>query len=663
MKTGEEYFRQYEPFFGNWYIRRIIGEGSYGQVYEIERNEFGRTYLSALKAISIPQNISEIKSLSAEGMTAEEITGYYDRVVQDIINEYVMMSKLKGNSNIVSYEDHAIHRHKDNIGYDILIRMELLTPLTDYVQNNRLTRRDVIRLGIDICKALELCRRSSIIHRDIKPENIFVSQSGDYKLGDFGIARSIDSDASGISKKGTYTYMAPEMYKGGTCDFRADIYSLGIVMYRLLNFNRTPFLPDYPKPITYENRESALVKRISGLTLPAPANGKGRLGELVLKACAYEPKDRFDSAEQMGKALEAVLYQESERILLFPGDSDTPFLTSGKSETAAGFNEDTPPMQYAASASRSICAPEERTAILSSDGKNMTAVKAAAAEHPDSALSDEKGGRASSRRKAAVIGVVLAILFAGGVPLLKYYTGDVRDIQMYSEDEELGTSLELMYGDTLNPAYRIIPRSQRSEKISLETEDEEIAAVAEDGSISAAGVGSTKIVLSAGKYSEELEVTVKPKITDITGISDVVMSAGGKTERLKPVLHPKEYRDEEIKYSSKDPKTAEVDSSGRIKALKAGTTSICIEAGGFSTSVKVRVKANEAASAGSPNTEAQISGGSAVRKAKSGSSTSKRSSVKKSKSRKASAKKKTGGSNQSRKTNSRKKKASGGVKW
>ena len=120
------------------------------------------------------------------------------------------------------------------IGWDILIQMELLTPLNQYIRDHVVTRQDVIRLGIDLCKALELCQKYNIIHRDVKPENIFISETGDFKLGDFGIARTVEKTTSGLSKKGTYTYMAPEVYKGEAYGTTVDIYSLGIVLYRLL---------------------------------------------------------------------------------------------------------------------------------------------------------------------------------------------------------------------------------------------------------------------------------------------------------------------------------------------------------------------------------------------------------------------------------------------
>ena len=116
--------------------------------------------------------------------------------------------------------------HTEGIGWDILIRMELLTPLIDHIHKEKLSRKDVIKLGIDLCKALELCQKYNIVHRDIKPENIFISDNGDYKLGDFGIARTLEKTTGALSKKGTYVYMAPEIYRDEEYGSNVDIYSL-----------------------------------------------------------------------------------------------------------------------------------------------------------------------------------------------------------------------------------------------------------------------------------------------------------------------------------------------------------------------------------------------------------------------------------------------------
>ena len=117
------------------------------------------------------------------------------------MNEFILMAKLKGNSNVVSYEDHILKEHEDGIGWDILIRMELLTPLFDHIAQNQMTRKDILQLGIDMCRAIELCEQNKIIHRDIKPENIFISDNGSFKLGDFGVAKTVEKSNSGLSKR------------------------------------------------------------------------------------------------------------------------------------------------------------------------------------------------------------------------------------------------------------------------------------------------------------------------------------------------------------------------------------------------------------------------------------------------------------------------------
>ena len=303
----QELQEQLNSVWNGWQIAGVLGEGSYGKVYRIKREEFGHVYESALKVISIPQSQSEVQSALAEGMNEESVRAYFYSVVTEIVEEFTLMSKLRGNTNIVSYEDHAVVSDDKRIGWDIFIRMELLTPLPDYFNNNSLSVRSIVQLGIDMCQALELCRRYNIIHRDVKPENIFVSEIGNYKLGDFGIARQMEKTSGNMSKKGTINYMAPEVYKGEKYDATVDIYSLGLVLYRFLNNNRMPFLPPYPQPLLYNDKEKANILRMGGTKLPPPCNAQGRLSEIILKACAYEAKDRFQGPEEMRNALQQVI--------------------------------------------------------------------------------------------------------------------------------------------------------------------------------------------------------------------------------------------------------------------------------------------------------------------------------------------------------------------
>ena len=329
-----DYYKQYEPFFGSWYIKRFIGAGSYGKVFEIERqDEFDTVYTGALKAITIPSSQSELDEILADGMDREGASTYFRDYVRDLNREIALMSKLKGHSNIVSYEDHALFSHKDGLGWDILIRMELLTPITNYLrQNHSFTRREVIHLGIDLCRALEICQKYNIIHRDIKPANIFISDTDDFKLGDFGVARIASASTGASTRAGTINYMAPEVFRGEKYTSNVDIYSLGLVMYQLLNNNRMPLYPAYPQPITPSSREQAQARRLSGVALPSPANADGRLAEIILKACAPGPSDRYESPTVMRQALEAILYTEKEARMIYPEGDTIPVPDTSNSQ-------------------------------------------------------------------------------------------------------------------------------------------------------------------------------------------------------------------------------------------------------------------------------------------------------------------------------------------
>ena len=300
------YYKKYEPIDGKWLITKKLGNGAFGTVLEIARKNIP-DIKSALKIISIPQSSEELQRLKEENydIDNQSITSFYSGLVDDCIKEFQLMSKLRGNSNIVSYEDHNVIEKQDGeFGWDIFIRMELLTPIVQYFTDNAPTQQDIIKLGIDICKALEVCGKYNIIHRDIKPSNIFVSDIGEFKLGDFGVARVLDKTNIGLSRKGTYTYMAPELYKGEKSSASVDIYSLGMVMYQLLNYNRDPFLPIPPEKFTFDQKEKSLIRRMRGENLPNPAQASKELSKIILKACSFNSYERYESAFEMRKALE-----------------------------------------------------------------------------------------------------------------------------------------------------------------------------------------------------------------------------------------------------------------------------------------------------------------------------------------------------------------------
>ena len=298
------HFNVGDVVLGNWTLVKELGEGSYGKVYEARRDDYG-TYKSAIKIITIPKNQNEVTAVRAMGMDEASATSYFRGFVDRVAQEFALMSRLQGTANIVGYYDHSAIPHTDKLVWDVIIRMELLTPLLTHVVNHKMQNIDVVRLGIDMCRALEVCQSQNILHRDIKPENIFISDFGDYKLGDFGIARTLEA-TTGATKAGTYKYMAPEIYKEEPYNFTVDIYSLGLVLYQLLNNGRTPFLP-LDRPIQYSDDDAALVRRMSGEMIPPPINADVDLSNVILRACAYLPDNRYQKPEQMRAALETVL--------------------------------------------------------------------------------------------------------------------------------------------------------------------------------------------------------------------------------------------------------------------------------------------------------------------------------------------------------------------
>ena len=287
-----------------WETIDILGHGNFGTVYKIQRTTRGRTECAALKVIRIPKEESEIAKLRQDDYDDESITQYYADCLNKIEDEYAMMAELKGYANIVYCDDYFSQPHENGFGWDIYIKMELLTPLKAYLPA-AIPEEQVISLGIDICNALTRCEELKIVHRDIKPENIFVSKEGKYKLGDFGIARTMEGTTGG-TKTGTFDYMAPEVNNSKAYHTEVDIYSLGLVMYWMLNERTGPFLPLGGKKPTPSMKQVAWDRRFAGEQIPAPQNGSDELKAIVLKACAYNPKERYQSAKDMLFALEAL---------------------------------------------------------------------------------------------------------------------------------------------------------------------------------------------------------------------------------------------------------------------------------------------------------------------------------------------------------------------
>ena len=294
----------------DWKIVKYLGGGGYGKVYEIERTFFGIQEKAALKIVSRPKYEDEIEGYYGKDYDKAEVRKAYEMQIQSYMQEYKLTKELQGDSNIVSWDDFTVVPHEDGIGGDIFIRMELLTSLPRILKKRSLSEQEIIKLGKDISHALVLCEKKNIIHRNIKPYNVMISEFGDYKLGDFGVSKLWNQE-NYVAAMGAQEYQAPEVVHMEKYGQTADIYSLGITLYWLLNNRRMPFI-GADEQITPARRSEAMERRYRGEKIPAPKNGSEKLKQIVLKACEYRPEDRYWSAQALYDALESLGDDEKE---------------------------------------------------------------------------------------------------------------------------------------------------------------------------------------------------------------------------------------------------------------------------------------------------------------------------------------------------------------
>lgn len=290
-------------------LQEEIGRGTFATVYKVSKINVLGTYARAMKVISLPTEKQYTDVLHSMGGDYSKTNDYFLSILEEVANEITIMDSLadRGVEQIVKYFEHdVVERGEESKFYDIYILMEYLTPFKDYLDDHQLVVADVIRLGKDILRALSRCHELNMIHRDVKDSNIFVSENGTFKLGDFGVSKILGDATSAATLKGTPTYIAPEVYLAGQkYDETVDLYSLGIVLYRLLNYFRQPFLPAFPQPYSGRDEFLALEKRLSGQVPNPPSQAPQALGEVILKA--INPRStRFDSAQEFLVALESV---------------------------------------------------------------------------------------------------------------------------------------------------------------------------------------------------------------------------------------------------------------------------------------------------------------------------------------------------------------------
>ena len=255
---------------GRYELLEKVGEGGMSEVYKARCNKLNR-------------NVA-VKILKSQFADNEEISQKFKREATAIAN--------LSDANIVNVLDVG---NQDNIDYIVMeyINGKTLKELIQF--KGKLSFNTTINIALQIAKALECAHKNNIIHRDIKPQNILVTESGEIKVTDFGIAKSVDSQTiiNTTSVIGSAHYLSPEQAKGSYTDFRSDIYSFGIVLYEMVT-GILPFEGDSPVSVALKHlQEKPIPPKNINTSIPDSLN------KLILKAMEKETINRYQNIKEM----------------------------------------------------------------------------------------------------------------------------------------------------------------------------------------------------------------------------------------------------------------------------------------------------------------------------------------------------------------------------
>lgn len=295
----------FQTYWAQWRVVKAIGQGSYGCVFHIVREQAtvkSSANAAALKWIRIPKDPQETRRRLSHGASLQTVRAEYQAIRDRYQREIDILDRLRGESNILSYQSAQVSERSGDLGWDILIEMELLRSLTSAFGRRAVSEADAIRIGTEISEALDTCHRFGIIHRDVKLDNIFITGNASCKLGDFGRAIGME-EAQAAQASGNEEYMAPEVYKTGKYSALSDQYALGLVLYRLMNEKREPFIDLVKSSVTEDARRQARRRRLAGEALEKPARCSEGFWQVIRRACAFDPAARYGSMREMKAAL------------------------------------------------------------------------------------------------------------------------------------------------------------------------------------------------------------------------------------------------------------------------------------------------------------------------------------------------------------------------
>jgi eukaryotic-like serine/threonine-protein kinase len=305
-------------------VIEAIGEGAMGSVYRGERLKLGRMVAIKVLNENIPNDASRRR---------------FER-------EAMAMAKLE-HPNCGTVLDVGVHHDRPYVVMEFVSGQNL----KDMLKAGPMPVARAVEITRQVLSGLSHAHEHGIIHRDIKPANIMLSQKagvGDYaKILDFGLARSNQdtSNLTGAMVVGTPNYMAPEQIRGGQIDHRVDLYACGVLLFELLTGVK-PFNADDPMAVCMQHINFPPPK----LADKMPGRSFGALEDVVARALAKDPAQRFASADELARALvEAAQVNEAPTVAAKPPRSPK-HVTPPKASRVATLPLDAAPFLVDASA-------------------------------------------------------------------------------------------------------------------------------------------------------------------------------------------------------------------------------------------------------------------------------------------------------------------------
>lgn len=288
--------RYISPMLDGFSLGQPISDHSGVECYPAMRDDSEKRYI--VKKISLPASQVQVEALLLTGVyrDAQAVGAYYKELAQGVCEEVRILEKLAGQRGFVPYQSCQMEKMEDGIGYEVHLLSRYRKTLERFTQRNPMTHLSAVNLGIDLCAALAVSREAGWLYVDLKPENIYLFGDQEYRIGDLGFVAMDSLAYASLPDRYRSIYTAPEVADAySSLNATMDTYALGLVLYQIYNEGKLPFEP--------ENRQAWLDALAGGESVAAPSCADPEMAEIICKACALNPEDRWQTPAQMGHAL------------------------------------------------------------------------------------------------------------------------------------------------------------------------------------------------------------------------------------------------------------------------------------------------------------------------------------------------------------------------